>query len=381
MRELLVRTISVVAIVGGSLTSKLYAQDAVGCRKGALPAVTAYMVSNPFYSRFLGDFETFVIENAAQFRAGGDAVRCLSALSTAFLQASVSLYDPREQRSRDSLNTEIQVITGNRGPQESTPGTAMLGLSRRMARLARGLPAAAQGDWEVYNTPVDELGRMEIFAEQLFQGMMRDGTMRDAMIQVQPLLKQLAAIDLVATLRMATSIGEQSCAVTPNEADCIFRVASRAVERGEFAIASAAFTRMRAAAPSDEALRVNEGITWYKAGQIAHAEQATRRALVVNASSYQAHDNLGFILFDRGRYAEALTHFDAALQVRPGEADALAGKAIALLRLGRITEAAQFYRRAVQLEDRFLDCAELRKRSYWSQIACDAAAPLIRQVR
>ncbi|HUG38857.1 MAG TPA: tetratricopeptide repeat protein [Longimicrobiales bacterium] len=101
----------------------------------------------------------------------------------------------------------------------------------------------------------------------------------------------------------------------------------------------------------------------------------------LNPNSFTAHDNLAFVLFDLHRMSEALAHWEAALAIRPDEPDALAGKAIALQSLNRGAEAVLFYQRAVAANPTYLDCEALGREFFWSRIACNAAAPLIRQVR
>jgi tetratricopeptide (TPR) repeat protein len=65
-------------------------------------------------------------------------------------------------------------------------------------------------------------------------------------------------------------------------------------------------------------------------------------------SVFRCH--LGAVELRRGRTAEAVAEFDAALRFNRANADALAGRGEARLRLGRISEAIEDLRAAVALD-------------------------------
>ena len=240
---------------------------------------------------------------------------------------------------------------------------------------------AAKGDFGPYQTPLDELEQMEVFAEEIFRNTSQMPEVRLILTQVRPLLMELVKLELTVMLRQAETVAEQSCGAPAAPANCGYRAGTRALAKGDIAGAKQGFARMRNSDPTSEQWAVSEGVAWYQAGRLAEADEANRRALKINPRSYTAHDNLAFLLFDQRRPSEALTHWEVALQIRPEDADALAGTAIALQSLQRSTEALDFYRRAVRADRSFLDCAVMREKFMWSTVACEAAAPLIKQVR
>jgi len=63
-----------------------------------------------------------------------------------------------------------------------------------------------------------------------------------------------------------------------------------------------------------------------------------------------AHNNLGDVLFQKGRVDEAITHFQQTLQISPNYKDTHYNLATALMQKGRVDEAITQYREALQLK-------------------------------
>lgn len=78
-------------------------------------------------------------------------------------------------------------------------------------------------------------------------------------------------------------------------------------------------------------------------------------------SVFRCH--LGAVELRRGRVAEAAAEFDAALRFNRANADALAGRGEARLRLGRIVEAVEDLRAAVALDPPALRPSTIRARA------------------
>lgn len=105
--------------------------------------------------------------------------------------------------------------------------------------------------------------------------------------------------------------------------------------------------RQELAAPL--AARFGEGVSALKAGQLGAAERAFRDVLQGGGNRAFVHHNLGIVLQQRDRHAEALAEFRAAAALDPafGPARLLAGGS--LLALGRAREAVAELERAVRL--------------------------------
>jgi len=182
----------VVVAASACLAMQAHAQE-LGCRTGANALADAYVLLNPIYSHIFGDLESYVAENREHFREGGDAIRCATALSSAVLGASLQLYDPSDRVRRDELNAQLGAMGISPGQQESTSSTELYGVSMRLSRLARSLPAAANGDYEPLWTPTNELEQLQIAAEQMLRVLLPQ--MADVMAQIEPQIRELAALE------------------------------------------------------------------------------------------------------------------------------------------------------------------------------------------
>ena len=83
------------------------------------------------------------------------------------------------------------------------------------------------------------------------------------------------------------------------------------------------------------------------------SETLYRHALAVTQGNDKAHGNLGSFLGDQGRYAEALPHLQAAVDLHGGEALYCFNLANTLVQLGRFAEAVPHFRQAVRLQPEF----------------------------
>ena len=103
---------------------------------------------------------------------------------------------------------------------------------------------------------------------------------------------------------------------------------------------------------ADELFRRGERL---EASDVAQAEAAYREALALSPGHTEASLNLGAMLCERGRYAEALVLFDSALAVAPESALLCFDRAIALEELGRVRDALKGYERCLELAPDFSD--------------------------
>ncbi len=101
------------------------------------------------------------------------------------------------------------------------------------------------------------------------------------------------------------------------------------------------------------ALLLLMGLVTLTRGQVSHwRDSATlwSHALKVDPRNDVALNNFGAILAERGEIDAALSHFRAALEIRPLYADAYANIGSAFTRQGRIHEAIAQYEKAVDLQ-------------------------------
>ena len=124
--------------------------------------------------------------------------------------------------------------------------------------------------------------------------------------------------------------------------------------------------RQEAIAALDAALRRNPNFPealcmgGYSSPTRANARPRSNSIAAPSASRSNlpiAWSNVGKLMFEDGRYAEALNSFDAALGLTPKDADLWNSRAGALRKLGRLEESAAAAREALRLKPRFAEAA------------------------
>ncbi len=110
-------------------------------------------------------------------------------------------------------------------------------------------------------------------------------------------------------------------------------------EQGKLNEAIATFRKLLALRPHSAEIHNNLGVVYESQGKLEEAESAYRQALALNPSLAETRSHLGFLLAGEGKTQEALQCFDAALDTSPGHETAVAGKAVALEKLGRFDDA------------------------------------------
>lgn len=127
----------------------------------------------------------------------------------------------------------------------------------------------------------------------------------------------------------------------------------------ELATKAGPITRKRA-----EVARVHETLSadeWYALGfdlEVSspdEARDAYRRALEVDPHHADAHVNLGRLLHEAGRLADAAAHYRLALAAAPRHATAAFDLGIALEDLGRPADATAAYEQAIRADPRLAD--------------------------
>jgi hypothetical protein len=177
------------------------------CRSGGMHVANAFVLANPIYALYFGDLPSYLEKNRAQFREGGDAIRCAAALSRAFMSDSIRLYDPADIQRRQLIDTQLRAQGINPGPQQTTAAGMLFQLSMTLSRLARVLPAASRGDFTPWNTPTTEIEQMQLMGEAVLRMFLHDPAFKSVLIAMEPLLREAAQFDhyfiLQATQRLA----------------------------------------------------------------------------------------------------------------------------------------------------------------------------------
>lgn len=131
-------------------------------------------------------------------------------------------------------------------------------------------------------------------------------------------------------------------------------VGSELLDEGLETQAIVAFERAAQASPSASVL-YRLGTLLVKSGQPARARQAFERALALDATLSEAHNDLGTLLAQDGDLAGAIARFRQALATTADYPDALNNLGYALLLQGQDAEARTLYARALALQPDFAE--------------------------
>jgi tetratricopeptide (TPR) repeat protein len=94
----------------------------------------------------------------------------------------------------------------------------------------------------------------------------------------------------------------------------------------------------------------NLGIVFAKRGQSAQAMEHYQKALEIKPGYMDAHNNLGIMLAGQGRAAEAMEHYQTALEIKPDFAEAHYNLGNLLAQQGRSTEAIEHFQKALEIK-------------------------------
>jgi tetratricopeptide (TPR) repeat protein len=107
--------------------------------------------------------------------------------------------------------------------------------------------------------------------------------------------------------------------------------------------------------PFNPAARDNLGYYLYDHGRWAEAIQVFQKELEMDPSDYVAYDDLGFCYSNEGRLDEAMKNYHRALEIHPDDPNALNNLGTAFTRRGRLSEAIQCFEAALRLNPEYAD--------------------------
>jgi WD40 repeat protein/tetratricopeptide (TPR) repeat protein len=153
-------------------------------------------------------------------------------------------------------------------------------------------------------------------------------------------------------------------------------------KKREYARAAADFGKAIELEPRIPKLYDHRGEALYRAGDVAGAEKDFAEAIRLRYDFFSAHYHYACMLFDSGRYEEALRRWETLLQLEPEESQALAGKAISLEALGKKDEAERTLTEVLVKDKKFWNCAkEYEEDDFWATSGCRALHPVAARVR
>jgi Flp pilus assembly protein TadD len=126
---------------------------------------------------------------------------------------------------------------------------------------------------------------------------------------------------------------------TPSEIHAAWQEGVSLYESGNFEAASVRLQIAATGRPSDPYVQYLDGLSLWKSGHLAESEAALLRSAAINDSSLRTFVNLARVRLDRDDSAGALQAADRALQIGPGDGEALHQRGRALDGLNRGDEA------------------------------------------
>ena len=133
-------------------------------------------------------------------------------------------------------------------------------------------------------------------------------------------------------------------AVTYADAESVFR-------KGRYDEAAAMFGVYVESNPSNAFGHYMLGLSAWKSGDHAGAEEALTRAVELNGETVKIRTNLGRVLLERGRPADALPHLQKAVELEPASHEVWRVLGNVYAGMGRSVDAIDAYRQALMLND------------------------------
>ena len=96
-------------------------------------------------------------------------------------------------------------------------------------------------------------------------------------------------------------------------------------------------------------------LTGRQCGMYADLETLWRATIAKNPVSWLAHNNLGYVLRQKGQVDEAMVQYQKALEIDPGYANAHYNFGNALFQKGRLDEAMEHYQKALEIQPQYAE--------------------------
>ena len=101
-------------------------------------------------------------------------------------------------------------------------------------------------------------------------------------------------------------------------------------------------------------------LTWQQCGYWTDSKKLCQHTIRVTKDNYVAHINLGSVLFDEGKYEEAIRHFNEVIRIRPGLILSYNKRGLAYARLGQYQKAFEDLNYVIRLKPDYADAFNSR---------------------
>ena len=146
-------------------------------------------------------------------------------------------------------------------------------------------------------------------------------------------------LQALGRLHEAATAYQKAIHIQPGYFEAMNNLGHVFTELGELAKALGMFESLLAINPESPEAHNNMGVVYESMGKAREAEDSYRKAIAINPDLAETRCHLGFLLASEGRTREALDCFNTNLGLYPGHESSIAGKAVALEKLGKIEDA------------------------------------------
>ena len=128
-----------------------------------------------------------------------------------------------------------------------------------------------------------------------------------------------------------------------------------------------------AEAEGDPDVFFNMGIAYKAKGDLDKASAEYKRALELAPEYSEAHNNLGNLLKDQKKFAEAILHFESSIKIFPDNPNTHNNLGTVYAMKGDVNKAAVYFAKAVRLQPTYFDARQNLGAAYMQQGRLDAA--------
>lgn len=146
-------------------------------------------------------------------------------------------------------------------------------------------------------------------------------------------------LQALGRLHEAADAYQKAIQIQPGYFEAMNNLGHVLTELGELARALGIFESLLAINPESPEAHNNMGIVYDSMGKAGEAETSYRKAIAINPDLAETRCHLGYLLAGEGKIREALDCFNTNLGLCPDHESSIAGKAVALEKLGKLEDA------------------------------------------
>ena len=180
--------------------------------------------------------------------------------------------------------------------------------------------------------------------------------------QEEPPIEQIQSLMDMLSQQRFTQVYEQAQELTKQYSNNLTLwniMGSAAAQNGQLDQAAFAFDKAITIEPSSADAHNNLGNVLRGLGKLEEALEAFNKSISINPEYAEAFNNIGIVLQRQGKLEEALRAFDKSISIKPDYAEAFNNMGIVLQRQGKLEEAIEACNKAIAIKPDYAD-------AYWN---------------